>query len=178
MVGTKRVLMPLALVARSMAAQMPANFHMVHTEKDRMTGKQTAIAIWTAIDSIHSQYSYLPILTARCTEKGNIDVFLSGVPVSPGSPDWHVKIDGWDKPRGMGRWGHVTADDHNNIWWTSGKHAISDLLLKTDTLLLRFPTLFGTEVTPEFHLGPRDSVRAALKTIADACDWELPQDEK
>jgi hypothetical protein len=98
--------------------------------------------------------------------------------MSHGGFDWHVKIDGWDKPRGMGRRGQVTADDDNRIWWQSGKWAISDLLLKTDTLLLQFSTLFGHEVTPEFHLGPRDSVRAALKTVADACAWELPQDEK
>ncbi len=174
----KPLLTLLAFVADSMAAQLPANFHTVHTEKDRMTGKQTAIAVWTAIDSVRSQYASLPILTARCNEKGKIEVWVSGVPVSAGSPDWHVKIDRWDKPRGMGRWDQVAADDHNNIWWQSGKHAISDLLLKTDTLLLRFPTLFGHEVTPEFHLGPRDSVRAAIKTIADACAWELPQDEK
>ena len=175
----KRLLTLLAFVAVSMAAQVPANFHTVHTEKDRMTGKQTVIKIWTAIDSVQSQYAYLPILTARCNVRGKIDVLLSGVPpVSQGGFDWHVKIDGWDKPRGMGRWNHVTTDDNNNIWWESGKHAISDLLLKTDTLLLQFSTLFGHEVTLEFHLGPRDSVRVALKTVADACDWELPQEEK
>jgi len=160
---------------------------VVDTAIEQMTGKATAAVMWTAIDSVHSRYASLATLVARCSPHGSIDVYLTGVPAS-NSPrhdilgvetgkDLRVEVtlDGWAKAKGS-KLGEFEVHDEA-IWYFNGKRAISNILLPTDTLLLRFNALFGTYVTPEFRLGSDSARRAALKRVADACEWTLPEKE-
>ncbi len=173
--------------ATPVLGQVPGRM-VVDTSIDRMTGKAAAAVTWTAIDSVHSRYAYLPTLVARCSPHGSIDVYLTGVPahnssrhdilgVETGSDlRVDVKLDGWKKPKGS-KLGEFTVQNDEAIWYFNGKQAISKLLLPTDTLLLRFTALFGDYVTPEFRLGSDSVRRAVLKHVAEACGWNLPEKE-
>src|SRR5439155_6398202 len=105
---------------------------VVDTSIDRMTGKAAAAVTWTAIDSVHSRYAYLPTLVARCSPHGSIDVYLTGVPahnssrhdilgVETGSDlRVDVKLDGWKKPKGS-KLGEFTVQNDEAIWYFNGK---------------------------------------------------------
>jgi hypothetical protein len=156
----------------------------VDTTVDRMTRKRTAVVTWAAVDSVHSRYAYLPLLIARCSPEGKIDVYLKGVPATNtmrhdilGTATIEdlkveVKLDGWDKAKGS-KEGDFDAQNDLIVYF-NGKRGVSNLLLPTDTLLLRFPTVFGDRVLAEFHLGSDSVRRAALGRVADACGWKLP----
>ncbi len=160
----------------------------VDTSTDRMTGKPTAVVTWAAVDSVHSRYAYLPLLFARCSPQGKINIYIAGVPAmnrtrrdflgQEGVTDLRVemKLDGWSKSKGSKDGEFEVQNDA--IWYDNGKWGIGHLLLKTDTLLLRFPTVFGDNVMVEFHLGPENDRRAALQHVADACGWTLPEAEQ
>ena len=173
-------------LATPVLGQVPGSM-VIDTAMDRMTGRATAAVMWTAIDSVHSRYAYLATLVARCSPHGSIDVYLTGVPASNSARHdilgvetgkdlrVEVKLDGWAKAKGS-KLGDFEVHDEA-IWYFNGKRAISNILLPTDTLLLRFTALFGNYVTPEFRLGSDSVRRAALKRVADACEWSLPEKE-
>ena len=178
-----RVWLAFGLVLMAIGRAAPAagqalGSMVLDTAVDRMTGKATATVRWTAVDSVHSQYGYLPTLVARCTPEGKIDVFISGVPVygnnDIGAFEVGMKLDGWARPKTMKL--EFTYKD-NAIYYFNGKEGIKKMLLPTDTLLLRFGAVFGNVVTPEFHLGPPAVRRAALGRVAAACGWRLPESE-
>jgi hypothetical protein len=166
----------LMVAGAAPAAGQALGSMVIDTTKDRMTGRATATVRWTAIDSVRSQYTYLPTLVARCTGEGKIDLFISGVPVygnnEIGAFEVDMKLDGWARPKTMKL--EFTYKD-NAIYYFNGKEGIKKMLLPTDTLLLRFGAVFGNVVTPEFHLGSTPVRRAALQHVADACGWRLPE---
>ncbi|HYU07826.1 MAG TPA: hypothetical protein VEK77_00450 [Gemmatimonadales bacterium] len=83
-----------------------------------------------------------------------------------------VKLDGWDKAKGS-KEGDFTVKDERILYYF-GRRGVSNLLLPTDTLLLRFPTSSGDNVLVEFRLGADSVRRTALQHVADACNWKLP----
>jgi len=174
----------ILVIGTPLIGQMPGSM-TVDTAVDRMTGKRTATVTWAAIDSVHSNGTYLPLLQARCTPDGKIDVFIAGIPGLKNTMRHdilgtatiedlkvEVKLDGWDKAKRSKEGDFTVREDA--IWYYYGKSGISNLLLPTDTLLLRFPTSPTNTVMPEFRLGSESVRRAALGRVADACNWKLP----
>ncbi len=174
----------ILVIGTPVIGQMPGSM-TVDTAVDRMSGKRTALVTWAAVDSVHTNGSFLPLLRARCTPDGKIDVFIAGIPglkntmrhdiigtATVEDLKVEVKLDGWDKAKGSKEGDFEVREDA--IWYFNGKRGISNLLLPTDTLLLRFPTSPTNTVMPEFHLGSDSLRRAALGRVADACNWKLP----
>ncbi len=174
----------ILVIGTPLIGQMPGSM-AIDTAVDRMTGKRTAMVTWAAVDSVHSGGTYLPLLRARCTPDGKIDVFIAGIPglknimrhdiigtATIEDLKVEVKLEGWPKAKGSKEGDFEVREDA--IWYFNGKRGISNLLLPTDTLLLRFPTSPTNTVMPEFHLGSDSVRRAALRPVADACNWKLP----
>ena len=186
----KAVLPAIFLAPCLLAAQA-----VTKVEKDEMTGKTNAYAAWIS-DSLDEHFgSFQAQLMVRC-RNGKLDAILSSPGNSLGEQQnkdvvqraferesrgeitIKVKVDTTSR---IENWSVSLQNDvvvfRSGVWpgvIDRTKDVAKRILAAQDYLLVRYVTIWGTELTPRFSLGQMETRTSALDTVFSTCGKHLP----